>query len=443
MFTVEATPAGRRFFLPDSLRTVLLERTTDDDLLEVAEALRATGAPASPSGGASATVVVLATALAEIENVFAVLEALSTAEAHHPRLQLAMAYRTPWLEDGHWARGVEEILGALHASDAVAPLDPVARAEVVAGVFDVAGSFDAFARLVDLAGPAAAVAEEAGRLDLVVALRYAEAAGFGYFGRRREAAAAVVAVRRAADRSRLEPLLLRADGLDALAMHASGAPGEAHDRFVPLAERCRELGWLGTGSRVRMMASQAARAAGDPTAALLDARVAEEMASAGLARASLAWARAEIADLELQRAEGAGGSGDVSRARAALQAALEVAVPSGQLRQAGICRLRLALLDDDVGSMAQAALELLQADGRSAALALAHVLPRVGDASPLHRLVPRALAVLAAGGGSPLPAPDEELVTALADATGPPDAAWRDAVIAELTDVAAGESRVA
>lgn len=432
LLTAEATTVGRRFYLPDTVRQVLVGLTGTGELRAVGAALVEVAGPASPPGGGTAPLPQLAAGIAEIGNARGVLRGLAAVDAHRLRLDLAMAFRMPFFEEGHWAWGAQELQSALTAVEAAEGIDPVERAEVIAGTFEVAGSFQAFAHLVSLAGPAADVAEAVDRLDLVVALRYAEAVGHGYAGRSGESATAAAAVRSAATRSGSEGLVMRADGLDALSLMVGGRPDEARRRFVDIAERALAIGWPGPSARVRHIACMAARAAGEPDAALLDARVAEERAVAGLARANLAAIRADIADLEHQL----GASPEA--ARAALAAAVESATSTGQLRLSGTCRLRLAVLDDDLPGMAHAALELLTVDDRSAAAAVAHVVDRLGARHPLRATAAAAVGLLAAGPGAPLPAGDRELVERLAADPAAIGDDWREELRHGLGVVAGG-----
>ena len=380
MLTVDATPAGRRFYLPDSVRDALARRVTPEDRRCTAAALAAVGSEAVGPFGSSPDPDRLGHAVAEIANVFGLLEDLDEPD----RRSLALAYRGAWFEDGYWAKGEVELTQRLEAADAdpAAPLDPLARAELVLAIFNVAGSFEAHARLADLAGRAAVDAGDAGRLDLVVQLRYAEAVGRGYAGRHAEAIEATAAVRAAADRSGEELLVLRADGLDALGVLMTGATDAAHGRLVTIADRCAALGLLGTAARARSTAGMAARLGGQIDVAVADLGTAEQEALQGRARANLASIRSDLAEARLQLGL------SPERVRASFEAALVSALSSGQLRIAGQARLRLGVIDGDPAALAAACLELVVADRRLAAHALTELLDRLPPGSPLAARMP-------------------------------------------------------
>src|SRR5690606_12981735 len=86
LLTAEARAAGRRFYLPDSLRLAVLEQATTADHLAAAGALVGVGEAASPPAGAGADIAELAVALAELENVASLLPTLARAGAQHARL---------------------------------------------------------------------------------------------------------------------------------------------------------------------------------------------------------------------------------------------------------------------------------------------------------------------------------------------------------------------
>jgi hypothetical protein len=405
LVAVEGAGGRRRLRFPDTIRAAFLEAADSGDLRAASRALDALGRRSRPQLDQAPNLAALAEAIPEITNVHGLIEQLSAAALHTDRLGLAMAFATPWREDGHWVRGSEELEGALRDAEALdGPIDPAYRAEVVLHIVTVAGTYEVASRWVDDLGRAAHDALDAGLPAVATGLFVQQANGLGYGGRAGEAAAAVTAARRAADISGSPTVKLFPEVTMSLGKMLAGHPDEACRELAAIAAICVELGAHSDAARVGRLAAMAGRRAGDLTAALTQAEIAEEQATLGLARGTLTVVRAELADLLFNL--------DPASARAAVASSFESAVATGQLRTLGICRLRLGLIDDDLDAIAAATVELLAVDGRWASLGLAHVLPRLPAGHELRQRIPDAM-LTAGAWGAPLGADDEKLVQSI------------------------------
>lgn len=438
--SIEATPTGRRVILPDVLVQELVGQVTPADHSAVAAGLTEILAPASYVGAAWPPVSALETALREVGNIAPVLAALATRGRQTERLALALAATGAWYSEGSWTFAVAELTAALDAVEMAEGTDgadpsaagPVARrrAEVLAAIVDVCGTFDAVVPWLPQLPPAVAAAEAADDLPLAARLRYAEAVALGYSGRLAESARAAVAARAAAHACRSESLVLRVDGLVAMGQLVAGKADAAHLALRRVADRCQALDWPGPASTALLIGAFAARAAGRPQDALADAERGAALAAQGRLRGSRASLLAEIASLRMEV--------DPRAARASLLAAIEVGVPAGQRRMAGVCRLDLGLLDDDLATLARATSELLYADRRWAAAALAQVAVRLPPSHPVLKWAGPAVARLACEGGAPLLADHAEAVARVADdgADALLPTGWEDLLQEELTHLA-------
>ena len=423
---VEGAGGRRRVRFPDSVRAVLLADVDAADLEATSGALTSVGARSRPRIDEPPVLASLADAIAEITNANGLLDTLAAAGRHDEQLELALAFGTPWREDGHWASGSAALERALADAEAHGPLEPGRRAEVVLHIVTVAGTYEIASRMVDELDRAAADALAVGRPEVATALRVHQANGLGYAGRIHEAAAALAAARQAADASSSPTIRLYPDVTEALGYVVAGQPLQAWKELAALAERCASLGAHSDAARVGRLGAIAARAAGALAGALAQAEIAEEQAIIGLARGTLAVVRSEIADIRFSLDPGAAGP--------SLEASLESALAAGQLRTVGVCRLRLGLLAGDLPAIAGAAVELLTVDGRWAGLGLAHVLGRLEESHPLSTLIPSAITVLE-GWGSPLGADDTALVRAAAsDAAAPPEG-WESYLVGALLEL--------
>lgn len=438
LLAVEADASGRRFHLADSVRAALLDRAAADDWTAAAGALVALAGPAHPPLGAGADPDVLRVAAAEVENVHGVLRGLEAGGHHGDRLRLARAFGATWAERGYNTSGAAELIAAARTCRDAGALDPAGWAEVVAEYLDVLQSFEAAAEHLELATEAADAAVAAGRDDLVAALQFTRACGLGYRGDLGAGFLALDAARAAADRAGSEAFMLRIRSLLAVVAHQAGDVAGAQAAMEDVTRRLVELGWYGHAARSLLGLVQLRRAVGDRDGALAAAHQGEEHAAAGHSRVSLVWLRQERAELELERAAGRGGDADVAAAREALESAAEVADVTGQLRIAGMCRVRIGVLDGDVGRLAAAASSLLPVDGRCAALALASLHDLLPASEPRRGRLPDVVAALAATGGMLVSDADVATVDAVAaGASGrlPPD--WREQLDADLLDLAA------
>jgi hypothetical protein len=424
LVAVEGAGGRRRLRFPDTVRTALIEAADEADLHGAAGALAGVGSRSRPQLDQPPDLPALTESISEITNVHGVLARLEAAGRHRDRLDLALAFATPWREDGHWVRGSAELERALADVEATAgPVDPAYRAEVVLYIVTVAGTYEVAFRRVDELGRAGHDALDAGRPDIATGLFVQQANGLGYGGRFEEASAALAAARRAAVISGSTTLKLFPEVTLSVGKMIAGQAREACAELAAAAAICAELGAHSDAARVGRLAAMAGRRAGDLTAAMTQAEIAEEQATIGLARGTLAVVRAELADLLFNL--------DPSSAREAVASSFESAVATGQLRTIGICRLRLGLLDDDLDAIAAATVELLAVDGRWAALGLAHVLPRLPAGHELRPRIPGAMRS-ANSWGAPLGADDEELVRSIVgDAERLPDG-WEPSVVEAL-----------
>jgi hypothetical protein len=423
--TAEGTGRGRRLRFPDPVREQLAAAPDPADIEVVAALLTAVGHRARGAVYDPVDLEGLADAAAEVANVAAVLDLLAETGSHRAQLALALAFATTWREDGHWNAGAERLQAALAAAERAAPLDPGERAQVVLAIVTVGGTFEMAARWAGELRAAAVGAEAAGLLDVATALRVREANGLGYAGDVQGASVAVQAARSLADRCDSPFPGLYVDALQALGKMVDGRAAEACDDLAALGAVATAHGGFSEAARSHRLASMAARAVGDLPRALAQAEIAEERAIYSRARGTLAVVRGEIAELRYVL--------DPASARPALVAALESGSAAGELRLAGVSRLRLGLLEADRSMLAAAAIELLAIDGRWAALALVHLHQQVAARHPLRRLVPSVIGRL--DWGAPLSPADQELVAAVRCDDVPPPDAWEDALVALLAAV--------
>jgi hypothetical protein len=427
LVAVEGSGARRRLRFPDTIRDAFVEIAEPRDLGVTAQALTDLGSRARPRLDEAPDLEALSASIPEITNVHGVLDGLRRAGRHRERLSLAVAFATPWREDGHWLRGSEELeqaLGDLEATEG--PLDEVERPEVVLQIVTVAGTYEIALRWADELGRSAADALAAGRPDVATGLFVHQANGLGYGGRLAEAGEAVAMAREAARVSGSPTVALFPEVVSSLGKMVGGQPAVACQELAAAAAQCARLGAHSDAARVGRLAAMAARRAGDLTAALTQAEIAEEQATLGMARGTLAVVRAELADLLFNL--------DPLSARPAVASSMESAVASGQLRTIGVCRLRLGLIDEDLPAIAAATVELLAVDGRWAALGMAHVLERLPRGHELRRQIPSAMAA-SRGWGAPLGADDERLVQSLAAKAERPAEGWEPALVAALLEL--------
>ena len=106
---------------------------------------------------------------------------------------------------------------------------------------------------------------------------------------------------------------------------------------------------------------------------------------------------------------------------------------TGEVRLAGVSRLRLGLLEEDRPAIAAAAIELLPIDGRWAGLALAHLVERVPPRHPLRELVPRVLGRLE--WGAPLSPADDAVLAAVRRDDAPAPDTWEQDLLTLLAAV--------
>ena len=168
------------------------------------------------------------------------------------------------------------------------------------------------------------------------------------------------------------------------------------------AERLEVLGALSDAARIHRLSSLASRAAGELDAAIGSLRDAERLASAAMARGTLATVKSDLAEVQLH-------VGD-PEAGAALEAALAASLAVGNLRAAGLVRVRLGVLHGDTPTIALGTLDLWFADRRRAAAALVQLAARLDADHELRAALEWAVPAMAAGWGTPLDGEDQALV---------------------------------
>jgi hypothetical protein len=422
---VDGTGAQRRLRFPDTVRDALLGRCEPADLVAAAAALGELAARVRPEVDQAPALGPLADAIAEITNAHGLLESLGHAGRHEERLALALAFSEAWREDGHWLTGSSELERALTSAEELGRVEPAVRARAVFYIVTVAGTYEVASRWVDELHAMAEVALRAGQPELATAMRMQEANGLGYAGRTAEAWAAIRGVEEAAAASSSPTVHFYVESILAASHLIGGDPLRAWRELGAVARQAAELGAHSDAARLRRLASIAARTAGDLPLALAEAEIGEEQALTGLARGTLAIVRGEIADLRFVL--------DPASAPPALRTALATASGAGQLRMAGVCRLRLGLLEDDRAAVSAAAVDLLAVDARWSALALSHLVEGRPATDPFRQLVVRGIGSLT--WGMPLSADDQRRVEALGGPPGPAPDGWKEILVAELLGI--------
>jgi hypothetical protein len=422
LVAVDGTGAQRRLRFPDPVRESLLARCDVDDVLAAADVLGGLAAGVRPEVDRVPDLAVLADTIGEITNAHGLLDALAQQRRTDERLALALAFGEAWREDGHWITGSTELERALLAAEEAGPVEPAVRARAVYYIVTVAGTYEVASRWVDELDRMAGVSLDAGLPELATAMRVSQANGLGYAGRIGEAWHAVQQARAASAASASPTVHLWVNTILASSQLIGGDPVRARHELAAISEEAVSFGGWSDSARIRRLASIAARTAGDLPGALADAELAEELASKGLARGTLAIVRGEIADLRFTL--------DPASAPPAIRSALATASSAGQLRMAGVCRFRLGLLEKDCAAVAEAAADLLAVDARWAALALTHLVERRPDGDPLRELVKVGVGSLT--WGMPLSADDQRRVDTLAEGSGAPPRGWSDELRAAL-----------
>ena len=375
----------------------LLGRCEPADLVAAAAALGELAARVRPEVDQAPALGPLADAIAEITNAHGLLESLGHAgrpgaPGAGPGLQRGLAGGRALAHRQQPRAGLDQRGGARTSGAAV-------RARAVFYIVTVAGTYEVASRWSMSSHAMAEVALRAGQPELATAMRMQEANGLGYAGRTAEAWAAMRGVEEAAAAGSsptvhfyVESVLAASHliGGDPLRLAGAGSGGGA-GRRARRPQRRRPP---------RRLASIAARTAGDLPLALAEAEIGEEQALTGLARGTLAIVRGEIADLRFVL--------DPASAPPALRTALATASGAGQLRMAGVCRLRLGLLEDDRAAVSAAAVDLLAVDARWSALALSHLVEGRPATDRFRQLVVRGIGSLT--WGMPLSADDQRRV---------------------------------
>lgn len=398
---------GHRLRLLDPVRSSLLARPDDGALIAVSEAVAAVLGRVRPDLTRPIDLGAVAAATAELPNAEALLPELLDAGRATDALRLVRAGADGWAEAGRWARGsavIGDLLAAVHPEPhpAPTPLDDETAAGVPVDPIDWAGAVWAKA----LVAPTFAASSQ----DYAVRVQAAEVVrgvvpameaqlqflltlGAGYRGDGAGADRHLRRFRELAEELDSDYGRMMAAQVDALGRFAAGDAGAAASLLASTADRALAIGAVADAARIRRLGAMARRTAGDPEGALVELRRAEDLASEAGSVGSLATIRTDIVDLGHRR-------GDLDRAT--VVRALDAVVGVGNLRSAGMIRLRLGTLDDDPATIATAALDLLESDRAWASVAIAELLERLPRVSPLRRIGPTAVRLLGEDGGSPL-----------------------------------------
>lgn len=427
LVVAETSGTARRFRFLDRAREELQTRTTAADFSAVLDALLGQMTAVRPDLTQPPAVADLALAVPELGNVDGILERLRAAGRSRDALRLAVAAAHTWMEDGHWERGAGLLCETRVAATAATPLE---RAAAVRAEALVMGTFDRLRRILPELRSAAALAQTQGDLALEGHLRLQAANASGYAGEVREAQGHAARLREVATAIGTDYVQAGPASLDAAEHLLFGRHPKARDGFDAVAQQLGDIGAFSDAARMHRMASLASRSMGDVPGALERLRVAEQLATSGLARGTLATIRSDVADLCFQQRS--------PDAPEALQSALVTALAIGNVRAAAILRTRLGVLHRDAPTVAQGALDLWGADRHWCAAAIAQLLDLLPRGHELHALAPDVVRAMAESWGGLLDPDERALVDAVAArATGAPPAAWEDELPAMLRQLTA------
>jgi hypothetical protein len=425
LVSVETSGASRRIRFLDRVRVELLEGSSDADDAVATTAVLGLLHAVRPDLASPPAIPALRDAIDELANVDGLLDHLATGGHATERVVLATAAADTWSEDGQWASGARRMGAAL---DDAPDLDELTRAAAVRAWARVSGTYDGARRLITELHRSAETAVEADEPLLEAHLRLQLANAHGYAGEMREAVEQAKRLRALARRLASDYVDLGVQSLDGVGRLVSGDHEGSRRVLDATAEQLEVIGALSDAARMRRMSSLASRAGGDLGAALRSLHDAERLATAGLARGTLATVRSDLADLQVHVGAPAAG--------AALEAALDAALAVGNLRAAGLLRTRLGTFHADAATVARGTLDLWFADRRWAAASLVQLTGLVEPGHELRRAAAWAVPAMAGEWGTPLDAEATGLVAAyLAGEATPPDE-WEPALYALLEHLA-------
>ena len=314
LVTVETSGTSRRLRFLDRVRAGLLDASSDDN--EADDAVRGIVLDllrqVRPDLAQPPVIPALAEAIDELANVDALLSQVEAAHRSSDHVALAVAAADTWQEDGQWSSGARRLEAAVAAS---ADLDPLTRAGAVRAWAAVTGTYDGVRRLIPELEDAAETARDAGDALLEGHLRFQLANAHGYAGHTSEAVQAAARLRELARVIDSEYVDLGVQSLDGAGRLMAGDHEGSRRTLDRTAERLEVLGALSDAARIHRLSSLASRAAGDLDAAIESLRDAERLASAAMARGTLATVRSDLADVRLQVGDPVAASGARGRAR--------------------------------------------------------------------------------------------------------------------------------
>lgn len=382
----------------------------------------------------------LADAVDELVNVDGVLDELECLGELPRALTLAASAAETWGESGNWTRGGARLAGLLasvrpdgvdvseldadRTGSVVVPAltwaDAV-RAHVTAGATYAVMHADR-----DRLACAARIAAECddGPLEAHLVFRIAVAAG--YRGDLDGTAAAVERLRVIAQGLDNDYARALADQIEALARLASGAHVEAADRLIDVARHLITLDAPADAARSLRFAGLAYANAGSLQAALAQLLEADGLARASGARGTLATIRSEI--VEIRHRAGALNRAEIIDAR-------DTVIAVGNLRAGGLLARRLGLIERDPAALAEATLDLLEADRVWAALTLTELVDLLPARHALRRRAPIWVAALRTQWGGPLGAAESGQVERLVGSQPAGRVDWSDQDESELREM--------
>lgn len=379
----DTTDRLRRSRLLDPVRLVLLDRPDDGALQAVTGAVERLFRALRPTLAGPTVLAAFDAAVDELPNAEALLSALVAAGHHRDALRLVGAGADAWSESGAWTRGgtvIESVLATVRPDPLPhdAALDGLDRTAVLVDPLDWAGAIRARSVVratyastfadYDRMRTAAAIAAQAPDPLLESHLQVLLAVGSGYGGDAPSAGHHIRRLRHLVEELDSDDGRAILTQIDALARLLAGdAPGAAA-LLDTAATATLALGAIADTARIHRLRAMAHRTAGDPTEAIRSLQRAEALALEARAHGSLATIRTDLVDLRHR-------SGDLDRRIVA--DALETVLGVGNLRAAGLLRIRLGIIDRDVSMIADAALDLLETDRVWASVALAELHDRL------------------------------------------------------------------
>ena len=398
---------GRRLRLLDPVRRVLLDQPDDGALDAVTTAIGDTVGRVRPDLTRPIDLAAVGPAVAELPNAESLLAELVRVDRPAEALRLARAGADVWAEAGGWTRGnaaIGAVLATVRPSSVpepptsgssdpeVAPVEPIDWAGAVWAKAIVSATYAASRSDYDLMAVAAEIASDADRA-LEAHLQFLLTLGAGYGGDVARSGVHLARLRELVEVLDSDYGRVMVAQIDALSLLVAGDAAAAGRALGAVGQRAESIGAIADAARMHRLGGLARRTAGDSTGALRCLQTAESLALEAGSVGTIATIRTDIVDLRHQE-------GDLDRDTIA--EALDAVLGIGNLRAAGLLRLRLGVLDDEPSVIAAAALDLLESDRVWSAVALAELVTRLPRAHRLRRVAPAAALQLRQQWGSPL-----------------------------------------